>query len=210
MGQRDCFESVPQRLPAPGNERASFGHPSPTAGKPAHDRSAACHREVHSRGTGHAAEALSGGLYKQGTRGASRLHGHSHSGAPATVAAAAPDGHEGQTSSHSVLHDAKQLTYPFQPPEDLPAQPSTKSTEHDDRTWSPDDVRSVPDPRLPTAPPVEMAAQHAENKARSRPKAAHLGRALLMAPCVRVFRSVRDVAKADRCGKANRDYYRYS
>jgi len=37
-----------------------------------------------------------------------------------------------------------------------------------------------------------------KTKARSRPKAAHLGRALLMAPCVRVFRSVRDVAKADR------------
>ena len=49
-----------------------------------------------------------------------------------------------------------------------------------------------------------------KTKARSRPKAAHLGRTLLMAPCVRVFRSVRDVAKADRCGKANRDYYRYS
>ena len=63
---------------------------------------------------------------------------------------------------------------------------------------------------LSTAPPVEMAAQHAENKARSSPKAAHLGRALLMAPCVRVFRSVRHVAKADRYGKANRDYYRYS
>jgi hypothetical protein len=57
---------------------------------------------------------------------------------------------------------------------------------------------------------LQMPRRMQQIKAWSRPQSAAIEPGLLMAPGVRVFRSVRDVAKADRCGKANRNYYRHS
>jgi hypothetical protein len=55
-----------------------------------------------------------------------------------------------------------------------------------------------------------MVQQHAENKGLEAPESRALGTPCADGPLRASYGSVRDVAKADKCGKAIRDYYGHS